>query len=183
MMALNHLLRFYVNYHDNEKPLIDLIKQEKYKEAFPLFISFKNSYMSVGRNFKGGNNEKIWETLIAFEPKNQDGVVKLSEKFSSDGLLIKQNAISACSKFIWLFDHDVIIFDNNVAQALKYYGTDYNEYCDKWNAKYNECRVRITEGIAKFRLSELDPIFNEEWFVKRTYDQILWNDRKAFEGI
>lgn len=183
MISAYPLLRYYVNYHDYEKPLIDLIKEEKYKEAFPLFISFKNSYMSVGRNFNGGNDEKIWETLIDFEPKNQDGVTWLSKKFSKDKILTNQNAISACSKFIWLFNHDVIIFDNNVAEALKYYGSDYSEYCNKWVSKYKSCKDQLLQGISKFRLSELDPIFKEEWFVKRTYDQILWNDRKAFEGI
>ena len=183
MIPLNHLLRFYVNYYDYEKPLIDLINKAKFKEALPLFISFKNSYMSVGRNFRGGNDEKIWDTLITFESMDQEGVAKLSKKFCSDELLTKQNAISACSKFIWLFNHDVNIFDNNVATALKYYGADYNEYCNKWISKYTECRVKLTEGISKFRLSELDPIFNEEWFIKRTFDQILWADAKAFKGI
>ena len=168
------LMRYFVNHYDNEYNLLQAIEGDS-ANKLDLFITFKNSYMSVGRNFKNGNNEEIFADVLAFNDFEGNYVRELSDNFKNKGFLSKGNALSAASKFLWLRKRETIIIDTNNMNALKVWKYDYELYCKKWRQRYSQCRNQIIEITDKHFLENIDPIFGKEWFRMRVFDQFLWS--------
>lgn len=171
------VMRYFVNHYDNEHELLQAIETDS-ADKLNLFITFKNSYMSVGRNFKNGNDEEILADVLAFNDFEGNYVRKLSDYFEVKGFLSKGNAISAASKFLWLRKRNTIIMDRNNMGVLKVWKYDYELYCEKWSDKYKQNKIRIEEIVTKNSLKTIDPIFGEEWFRMRVFDQFLWSIAK-----
>ncbi len=166
-------MRYFVNYYDYEHKLIEAIHNDlTAKEA--LFIAYKNSYMSVGRNFKAGNDEAILAELLNFKDFEGNYVERFSNQLRDKGFLSKNHALSASSKFLWLIKNDTIIMDSNNMNALKIWDYDYQKYCEAWQRIYLEYRSQIIALVKTHSLQNLNPIFTEEWFRMRVFDQFLW---------
>ena len=167
------LMRYFVNYYDKEHKLLQANETDS-EDKLDLFISFKNAYMRVGRNFKNGKDEEILKAVLDFKGNS---VKELSEYFKSEDFLSRnnENALSAASKFLWLRKRDTIIMDGNNMKALKIWNYDYDLYCKKWRDKYEKYREQIIEITDKYSLETIDPIFGEEWFRMRVFDQFLWS--------
>lgn len=168
------IMRYFVNYYDSEHQLVQAI-QSNSSETLSLFIKYKNSYMSVGRNFKAGKDELILKELLNFKNFEGNYVECFSNQLREKGFLSKNNAISAASKFLWLIKNDTIIIDTNNRHALKIEEGDYQKYCNTWRTKYDEVREQIISLVTTHTLQVIDPIFAEEWFRMRVFDQFLWS--------
>jgi hypothetical protein len=171
------ILRYYVNYIDFEKPLLDILETQDIDrdETLKRFRKFKNTYMSVGRNFKSETDAQVLEILNSNISVGNYDVLKLSDEYLDKELLnpkIKK-AYSACSKFIWLFNKETIIVDSLNRAALGIYDDDYQLYCDKWKEVFSQKRNEIMEVIYSHNLTEKFPVMQQEWYIRRVFDQYL----------
>ena len=169
------IMRYYVNYNDYEVQLLSALKNNT-TDTLLLFTQYKNSYMSVGRNFRSGSDEKILRTLIDFNDFSGEYVVRFSNELKNKEILSGNisNVFSAASKFLWLQKNDTIIIDSNNMASLKVYKNDYKEYCNKWMERYKVQKSEIEDIVEKYSLEEVDSIFSKDWFQMRVFDQFLW---------
>ena len=78
------VLRYYVNYMDFEKPLLDVLPSFNMDDVshIDLFKRYKNTYMSVGRNFESQKDREILEKVKIQVKNDKNDVVGLSDSFN-----------------------------------------------------------------------------------------------------
>jgi hypothetical protein len=176
------VLRYYVNYMDFEKPLLDVLPSFNMDDVshFNLFKRYKNTYMSVGRNFEGQKDREILEKVKIQVKNDKNDVVGLSNSFNKMGLLNRKitKAYSASSKLLWLFNKDVIIIDTLNREALEAKENDYNDFCEEWEKLFAKKLPEIIEIIKSNNLSKIDKVMQESWFPRRVFDQYLMGIKK-----
>lgn len=168
------IMRYYVNYSDYEKDLLESIKHDSHN-LLAQFKSYKNGYMKVGRNFEPGKDEEILSTLKIFSNANKS-VEELSEEFKMKGLAKNgHSTIVASSKFLWLYNHETVIMDNYNLHALGLKSTKYQDYKNEWIIWFERHEEGIGNLIQRYNFDKMDPVMNEKWFKMRVFDQYLWS--------
>lgn len=171
------IMRYYVNYRDYEKDLLESVQQNSYNLQ-ALFKSYKNSYMKVGRNFEPEKDKEILETVRRFGYAKKS-VEELSEEFKINGLAKNgHSTIVASSKFLWLYNKETILMDNNNSTSLGLKSTNYNDYTAEWLLWYERYEEGMINLIDRY-FDNMDPIMKEKWFRMRVFDQFLWSFNKA----
>jgi hypothetical protein len=176
------VLRYYVNYMDFEKPLLDVLPNFNMDDVshLNLFKRYKNTYMSVGRNFESQKDREILEKVKIQVKHDKNDVVGLSDSFNEEGLLNRKitKAYSASSKLLWLFNKDIIIVDTLNREALKAKENDYKDFCEKWEKLFTEKLPEILEIIETNNLAKVDKVMHESCFPRRVFDQYLMGIKK-----
>ena len=112
------------------------------------------------------------------------------EKFSTELYKAKllaghnKNAIVAASKILWILNMgEIIIQDSRAKRSLeKLTGKkipDYEQYCINWEKQYQIFRPLYISKIQKEGIEKFNSVFNEEWFIRRTFDNYLWSRGKS----
>lgn len=141
----------------------------------------------------GENRRKAYTRIVSIlEKQMRSGMqvdkvkrVSIVEGELKAQLAIKTNLKSAASKFLWLVDHDVVIYDSNVRSSLDAVDQDYEAFCECWQSQFAIMREALLLSIAELRkISHMFPSdwdigrdTHEEWFLQRTFDQYHWAQR------
>ncbi len=131
-------------------------------------------YMKISRNFKPNSAEMILNLLenLTLNEKNLS-VEFLSNKLIENELASKptiKNVLVASSKFLWLYNNETIIMDNNNKKILN--AKNYNDYVTKWRNLFQE-KVQEIEEIYRSDFNINDEIINNHWFKMRIFDMYL----------
>lgn len=182
-VTIADVLRYYIGWKDTDERLITGIKNGDVN----CFYAYLKG-MKVIRNFKKGSYKEIFKVVHEYVTNNPE---KFDiEKFSTQlcKYLAKDNkkAIVAASKILWVFNRDEIIIQDSKAKEYlkkisKKFKNDYTDYCKTWEEQYLLFKPEYLKVIKKIGIDKQDNLFNEDWFIRRTFDNYLWNRGKAEE--
>ena len=167
-----------MNFKDYEESVIKACRENSGNKV-ELFLSYKNNYMRVGRNFEPNVNpadliDLTERTFLDF--KKECDIVKAVESLSAKFKVLhsksKHNTMVASSKFLWLFNHSIIIMDNLNQVYLN--AKDYRDYVTIFENYYKDKKSEIDTLIKKHNLLDIDFTMGEDWFKMRVFDQYLW---------
>ncbi len=174
------LLRYYLAWEDYEKEILEKIKNDD-EDAFHQYLI----EMKITRNFKQNSYKKVYKVSKDYQETNHKSTDanNLSEELFNHNLVCngKKNVIVAASKILWAFNKKAIIIYTQAKRTLaklaeeKIYKLDsYNFFCKTWEDKYKEFKPLYKEKTATSGIAKLDVVFEEEWFIRRTFDNYLW---------
>ncbi len=182
-ITIADVLRYYIGWKDTDERLITGIKNGDVN----CFYAYLKG-MKVIRNFKKGSYKEIFKVVHEYVTNNPE---KFDiEKFSTQlcKYLAKDNkkAIVAASKILWVFNRDEIIIQDSKAKEYlkkisKKFKNDYTDYCKTWEEQYLLFKPEYLKVVKKIGIDKQDNLFNEDWFIRRTFDTYLWNKGKAEE--
>ncbi|WP_027727807.1 hypothetical protein [Treponema sp. C6A8] len=180
-ITIADLFRYFLAYEDYEKKYIDCIRDKNNQAKIKCFHKYLSG-MKISRNFKSNNDENIYNVTIKFIEKNPEDFnpERLSLCFYEAGLLNDRikNAVVAASKILWVFNHDVIIMDSQAKNYLKEITgkeiDSYSNFCTVWEKQYALFKVELTKELHERGIVNWNSVFNEEWFLRRTFDNYLW---------
>lgn len=184
-ITIADLFRYFLAYEDYEKKYIDCIRDINNQAKIKCFHKYLSG-MKISRNFKSNNDENIYNVTIKFIEKNPEDFnpERLSLCFYEAGLLNDRikNAVVAASKILWVFNHDVIIMDSQAQIYLKKFSgkeiKSYSDFCRVWEEQYALFKTALTKKYLENDIVKLISIFEEEWFLRRTFDNYLWSKGK-----
>lgn len=173
------IFRYYVVWEDTDKELIAQIKKGN-EERFHDYL--KN--MKIARNFKTNAYKDVFKFAREYVGKNKgkfdvnDFSVSLYNKHFLAG--DNKNAIVAASKILWIYNcKKTIILDSRAKESLKKLSgikklDDYANYCKSWENQYKDFKLGYLKKIKETGADKLDSLFEEDWFIRRTFDNYLW---------
>lgn len=188
---LKDVLLTYISWYDYDE-IADFIKNkkndkkeraEKLKDYFVV--------MRVRRNFKSEEKHpEAMENVIDVLDDNNDLANetvdslngKLQEFYSGN----TKNCYVACSKILWLYNHDNIIMDSINQNTLKQlvggraYNNDYDAFCKDWKAEFSKRKgsiQKLTDTFKKtFEAAGLKTgVLDDKTFQQRVFDAFLIN--------
>ena len=184
-VTIADVLRYYIGWKDTDERLIAGIE----KGDVDCFYAYLKG-MKVIRNFKKGSYKEIFKFAKNYK-KDKTGkydVKKFSQKLFDANWLAKnnKNAIVAASKILWAFDKEKTVIQDTMAKFYLEKLIDkkisgYEKYCEYWEEQYRIFRPLYDRKIEEIGIAKFDSLFDEDWFIRRTFDNYLWNRGKAEE--
>ena len=184
-VTIADVFRYYIGWKDTDERLITGIKNGDVN----CFYAYLKG-MKVLRNFKKDTYKEIFKLAKKYVDKNPEkfDIEEFSKQLCKSDYLAKNNksAIVAASKILWTFDRNkTVIQDSKAKETLeKLKGKrihDYKEYCEYWEKQYELFKPLYLKTIKESGIAKSDSLFNEDWFIRRTFDNYLWNRGKAEE--
>ena len=184
-VTIADVFRYYIAWKDTDEKLTEGIA----KGDAECFYNYLKG-MKVIRNFKKDSYKEIIKLAKNYK-KDKTGkydVKKFSQKLFDANWLAKnnKNAIVAASKILWAFDKEKTVIQDTMAKLYleKLIGkkfSGYENYCEYWEEQYLLFKPEYLKVIKKVGIDKQDNLFNEDWFIRRTFDNYLWNRGKAEE--
>lgn len=176
------MLRYYLAWEDYEKELI----QGPNKGNSDSFYKYLSG-MKVLRNFKSGSIKSsvfnISKDFIS-SSKNHADAELLSKRFLEADVLNNRikNSIVAASKILWFFNLNTIIMDALARKYLQKLSGEkiegYISFCDTWEKQYAKFKPELIRKLEETGIYKISKLYQEEWFLKRTFDNYLWSKGK-----
>lgn len=182
-ISIADVLRYYIGWKDTDEELITCIK----KDDLENFNRYLNG-MNVKRNFRKGKDKEVFAKAKEYLNKKPEisDVEDFSDALFKAKLLAGHNkkAIVAASKILWILNkEEIIIQDSRAKETLEILIgkriRDYSDYCTYWEKQYQIFKPAYLKKIKDFGIETLDSLFKEEWFIRRTFDNYLWNRGKS----
>lgn len=184
-VTIADVFRYYVAWKDTDEKLTEGIVNGD-EDCFYDYLKG----MKVIRNFKKGSYKEILKLAKNYKKDKTEkyDVKKFSQKLFDANWLAKnnKNAIVAASKILWAFDKEKTVIQDTMAKLYleKLIGkkfSGYEKYCEYWEEQYRIFRPLYDRKIEEIGIAKFDSLFDEDWFIRRTFDNYLWNRGKAEE--
>lgn len=184
-VTIADVFRYYIAWKDTDEKLTEGIVNGD-EDSFYDYLKG----MKVIRNFKKGSHKEILKLAKNYkkDKTGQFNVEKFSDELYETDLLAgdNKNAIVAASKILWIYDMKKIVIQDSRAKLYleKVIGkkiSGYTDYCKTWEEQYLLFKPEYLKLIKKIGIDKQDNLFNEDWFIRRTFDNYLWNRGKAEE--
>lgn len=208
---LKDVLLTYISWYDYNK-IADFIKnkandkKERAEKLHDYFVA-----MRIRRNFKSEKDyPKIMENVIdvlddsnGLVNETADSLNEKLQKFYSDSKKKKcnkedcdkkdsskkdqKNCMVACSKILWLYNHDNIIMDSINQKTLKKlinrkksYNNEYGIFCEDWEAEFDKRKDSIQKLTDTFKKTLAaaglkTDVLDDKTFQQRVFDAFLIN--------
>lgn len=184
-VTITDVLRYYIGWKDTDERLIAGIE----KADVDCFYDYLKG-MKVIRNFKKDTYKEVFKLAKNYK-KDKTGkfnVEKFSDELYETDLLAgdNKNAIVAASKILWIYDMEKTVIQDSRAKLYleKVIGkkiSGYKDYYKTWEEQYLLFKPEYLKVVRKIGIDKQDNLFNEDWFIRRTFDNYLWNRGKAEE--
>ncbi len=194
---------FAIQYYNFEAPLIQKFENPTNEHPRWMTLAKWAAHFAVARTLRGIGGSKndhdtheesserrrqTYAKIALILDKQSDKQVDRAKRVSAveaglkAQLAINTRLKSAASKFLWLVDHGVVIYDSNVRSSLDAVDQDYEAFCERWQSQFAIMREALLLSIAELRkISHMFPSdwdigrdTHEEWFLQRTFDQYHW---------
>ena len=184
-VTIADVFRYYVAWKDTDEKLTEGIVNGD-EDCFYDYLKG----MKVIRIFKKGSYKEILKLAKNYKKDKTEkyDVKKFSQKLFDANWLAKnnKNAIVAASKILWAFDKEKTVIQDTMAKLYleKLIGkkfSGYEKYCEYWEEQYRIFRPLYDRKIEEIGIAKFDSLFDEDWFIRRTFDNYLWNRGKAEE--
>lgn len=193
---LKDVLLIYISWNDYNK-ITEFIKnkkndkKERAKKLHDYFVA-----MRVRRNFKSEKDfpETMENVIDVLDDSNDlvnetvDSLNGKLQKFYSGNT---KNCPVACSKILWLYNHDNIIMDSINQKTLKQlvggknYNNDYGAFLKDWKVEFSKGKGSIQTLTDSFKKTLEDAgletdVLDDKTFQQRVFDAFLINAERDY---